>query len=194
MPRAFIAISLPAAVVSTLGAVRRAVLDVEPGWAREKWVAPENLHVTLLFLGDRCDEDLDALAARTADALRPIEPYRLRLDDLRAVPRPGSASMLWAGGSEGTGHTADMAEYVRHAAAFLDLPEERRPFATHVTLCRARRPRPVSGAALEAAQHVLDRAADRDLSVSVRAVTLVESTLTPRGPDYRQRVSIPVGE
>jgi 2'-5' RNA ligase len=193
VPRAFAALSLPAPVVSTLRTGRDALIDADPGWAHEKWVASGNLHVTLLFLGDVPDEDLDRLTANAEAALRSAEPYRLRLDDVRAVPRPRAASMLWAGATEGAGDTADVAERIRSAAAFLDLAEERRPFATHVTLCRARHPRPISGTALDAAQQALERAGDRGAIVSVHAVTLVESTLTPRGPVYRHRASIPIG-
>jgi 2'-5' RNA ligase len=193
MPRAFLAIELPLAVRSTLLECRDVMLAEDPAWRSEKWVAEQNLHVTLRFLGSVPDPACELVAERVALALSDLEPYRLRLDTLRVVPRARTASMLWVTASSGSEQTAQLAQRLAEATTFLDIPPETKPFSTHVTLVRARRPRRVSHDALDEMERHLARTDERSLSMSVREVTLIESTLTPRGPVYETMAVIPFG-
>jgi len=196
MPRAFLAISLPITVRSTLVAARDAFLEADPSWRGEKWVAEENLHITLRFLGNVPEPVCPHVAAAVRDAVAHLEPYRVRLESVRAIPRARSASLVWAAPRDAAhdiDETASLAETVARATSFLDFEPEGRRFKTHVTLCRARRPRRVDASALDAAEHVLNRSDDRGVSMSVREVTLFSSVLTPRGPVYEEIAIIPFG-
>lgn len=193
MPRAFFAISLPLAVRGTLAQCRNEFLTVDPTWRGEKWVANENLHVTLRFLGSVPEPACALVAERAAVALSDLEPYRLRLDVVRAIPRPRSASLVWVAASAGAEHTAELAERLAGASAFLDFEPDNRSFKTHATLVRARHPRRVSHEAIDAVEHCLHRADERAITMSVRDVTLYASTLTPRGPVYEELAIIPLG-
>ena len=193
MPRAFLAISLPIAVRSTLVSVRDAFLAVDPSWRGEKWVAEENLHITLRFLGNVPDAVCPHVTAAVRDAVAELEPFRMHLDSVRAIPRARSASLLWVAPRIGAEETAALAEIVARATSFLDFDPEGRSFKAHVTLCRARHPRRVDVSALDAAEHVLSRSDERGTSMSVREVTLFSSVLTPRGPVYEQLAIVPFG-
>lgn len=194
MPRAFIGIALPRSVKSTMLQCRDAYLDVDPDWRREKWVAEDNLHVTLRFLGNVDDQ----LCAHIPDALGAtvpaIERYRLHLGAARAVPRPRAASLLWVEATSGAPETADLAAVISETLAHLGFERDTRPFKTHVTLCRARRLRRASVPGLDAMDHVLNRSDERGVSLSVREATLFSSVLTPRGPVYEELGIIPLGE
>lgn len=194
MPRAFVAICPPLAMRGTLVACREAFLDADPAWRGEKWVADENLHVTVRFLGDVPEAGCGVLIERLHAAVHAAQPYRLRLDIARAIPRPRSASLLWVAASAGMEQTADVAARVADAVSYLDFEPDGRAFKTHLTLCRARHPRRVSPEALDEMERILHRANDRATSMSVREVTLFASTLTPRGPVYEQLAVIPLGE
>lgn len=193
MPRAFLAIALPIAVRCTLTCVREAYLGADPSWRSEKWVAEENLHITLRFLGNvpepACPHVTDAVRHAVAD----LDPFRLRLECVRAIPRARSASLLWVAPRADGEETAELAERVERATSFLDFQPDGRAFKSHVTLCRAREPRRADTAALDAAEHVLSRADERAASMSVREVTLYSSVLTPRGPVYEELAIIPFG-
>lgn len=193
MPRAFLAIALPIAVRSTLVAAREAFLTADPSWRGEKWVAEENLHITLRFLGNVPEPVCPHVTAAVRDAVADLEPYRLRLESVRAIPRARSASLVWAAPRVGAEETADLAERIARATSFLDFEPDGRAFKTHVTLCRARHPRRVDASALDAAEHVLSRCDERAVSMSVREVTLFSSVLTPRGPVYEERAIVPFG-
>jgi len=193
VPRAFFAIPMPLAVRDTLVACREAFVAQDPDWAGEKWVAPENLHITLRFLGSVPEPACDHAVERVGAILRDIEGFRLRLDVPRAIPQRRSASLLWVGPSEGGDETATLAERIATACRFLDFEPDGRGFRTHVTLCRARRPRRVPQTAFDEIERVLHRADERSLTVSVRQVTLYASTITPKGPVYTELARVPLG-
>jgi 2'-5' RNA ligase len=193
MPRAFLAIPLPLVVRSTFVNCRDAFVSHDSDWRDEKWVAEENLHVTLRFLGSVPDAACGTVADRVREALASVEPYRLRLDTVRAIPRPRSASLLWIAPGDGGAQTAQLADVIATAVEFLDFEPEGRAYKPHVTLCRARRPRRVHAGALDEIERVLARAQERETTVSVRQVTLFASTLTPRGPVYDELAIIPLG-
>lgn len=193
MPRAFLAIGVPLSLRGTLAQCREAYLRHDPTWRGEKWVADENLHVTLRFLGTVPDPACELVAERAALALADMEPYRLRLDVIRAIPRTRSASLLWIAPSAGAEETFELAERLVRATSFLDFEPDGRSFKTHVTLVRARHPRRVSHEALDEVEHCLHRADNRATTMSVHEVTLYGSTLTPRGPVYEELAVIPLG-
>jgi 2'-5' RNA ligase len=193
MPRAFLAIDLPMAVRATLEECRASIIDADPSWRGEKWVAPENLHITLRFLGSLHETACADVAARVAEAVAPVEPYRMRLDVVRAVPRLRAATMVWVGASTGIDETAGLAEAVARATSFLDFEPQGRAFKTHVTLSRARQTRRLAPSAIDEVERLLKRASERAVTVSVHEVTLYGSTLTPRGPVYDHLATMPLG-
>lgn len=193
MPRAFVAIPLPISMRSTFVTCRETFVAADPEWRGEKWVAEENLHVTLRFFGTVPDALVPAVADAVREAVADAEPYRLRLDVVRAVPRPRSASLVWVQPGAGGEETAALAETMAHATSFLQFEPQGHRFKTHVTLCRALHPRRVSPPALDAVEHLLRRSEERALAMSVRELTLFASTLTPRGPVYEELATIPLG-
>jgi len=178
---------------STLAACREAFVEADSEWRGEKWVAEENLHVTLRFLGIVPDALVPTVTDAVREAVAEVEPYRLRLDVVRAIPRPRSASLVWIQPTVGEDETALLAEAVAHATSFLEFQPQGHRFKTHVTLCRARRPRRVTPPSLDAVEHLLRRSEERSLAMSVREVTLFSSTLTPRGPVYEELAIVPLG-
>lgn len=193
MARAFLALTLPIALRSTLVTCREAFLGADPEWRTEKWVAEANLHVTLRFLGDVPDAVCPHVVDAVRSALGDVEAYRLRFDTARAIPRPRSASLVWVAPQSGSAETALLSARIASATSFLDFVPDGRAFKTHVTLSRARHPRRVRSDALDAAEHVLRRSDERGNSMSVREVTLYSSVLTPRGPVYEELAIIPFG-
>jgi 2'-5' RNA ligase len=182
--RLFLGLALPEPVRDMLAACRTAVARADPSWAREKWVAPENLHVTVRFLGELADADARLLQGRLSTAFQDAPAYTLRLDRPAAIPRPRAASMLWMEGSEGAEETAALVARADAAADGLaDSPDSRR-FRAHVTLCRARAPRPLAPHTLETLEFVARSGDDWARSMSVREVTLYSSVLTRSGPVY----------
>jgi 2'-5' RNA ligase len=179
--RSFVAIELSHPVRERLRKVRAELASRAPEWRDEKWVAENNLHLTLKFLGGLEDAQLAEMRTQLSVALAGVAPYALCVAGLKAVPALRRCSMVWARFSDDEGRCADLAWRVEGAVAAIGLPAEQRSFAPHVTLVRARRPRALDGATLTSVNAV---ARAQQISMSVRSATLFASTLTRTGPVY----------
>ena len=143
-------------------------------------MAPENLHVTLKFLGGideaRVPSVIDALRGAVGRHAR----FVIEIGELGAFPSATRARVLWAGVTGGDGALAALASTVDTALAGLGFPHEERAFSPHITLGRVREPRraPALGEALAAG------GARRFGRVAVNEITLMRSDLSPRGARY----------
>jgi RNA 2',3'-cyclic 3'-phosphodiesterase len=152
------------------------------------WVAPENFHITLKFLGGideaRVPPIVDALRAAAAGH----RAFALEIRGLGAFPAPTRPRVLWAGVTGGGEALMALAGAVDAALAGLGFEHEARAFAAHVTLARVREPRRVPPLA-----DAIDRAgAQRFGGPLIDHVALVRSDLSPRGARYTPLATIPL--
>jgi 2'-5' RNA ligase len=197
--RAFVAMRLPTPALDGLAAAGAEVRRRSPAWVGEKWVARDSLHVTLEFLGDRDADELDALAVALTAGPGSLPSFSYSLGTLRAVPSPRRASMLWAVPLEGSPAMERLARAVAEAGLEIGVPVPERPFTTHVTLARARRPLRIDPAALADAWDRTPGVSGKDpgkdpfRNLSGSEVTVFTSMLTRSGPVYETWARVPLG-
>jgi 2'-5' RNA ligase len=179
--RCFVGIPLPACVAEPVGRAAEAIRETDAAWRGEKWVREENLHVTLKFLGNLPEAESASLAEAVEDAVERHASFELALAGIHPIPQARRCRMLWLAFHDPNGACAALAECVSRVARAYGIDSDERPFSPHATLCRARRPKPVSRQALEVAENVLSSA---PAAMSVPSVTVFTSRLTPRGPIY----------
>lgn len=92
---------------------------------------PENLHMTLHFLGVAPEELIEPLIERVS-AL-PLDPFELTLDQYGYWQR---ARTLWLGVHETPPALAELARDIGRISHELGLPRDRRVFIPHMTLAR----------------------------------------------------------
>lgn len=159
-----------------------------------KWVVPENLHLTLQFLGDVAQNDLPGVSEAVGRAVADRPPFEISLRGANAFPHIGRPRTLWLGVDEGAESLSRLQQAVQSAVRKLGFPPENRPFHAHLTLGRVRRPSP-------ALQHLTPRLrAQQDFSAGhspVEQVVVFASYLDRHGPTYqtlhRAPLSGPVG-
>ncbi len=100
-----------------------------------RWVPPENLHVTVRFLGPVRPEQVDEVVAAAGAAAATVGPFRTRLDGVGAFPSPARARVLWAGLDDRPGRMAGLALALDAAFAPAFRPEVR-AFRPHLTVGR----------------------------------------------------------
>lgn len=132
--RVFFALWPPPAVRDALAALA----DECASRARGRVVARDNLHATLVFLGEIPPPAVSAVA-EAADGV-PVEPFGLRIDRIGFWRRPG---IVWAGTRESPPALLEMVQALQGRLARLGFAPDERPFQLHVTLMRRapRRPR-----------------------------------------------------
>jgi 2'-5' RNA ligase len=175
--RSFVAVSiseeirkLAGAFVETLG---REVHGV-------RWVKPENLHLTLKFLGDVSEGQLPELKTALDGAAGHHRPFSLGFGGAGVFPPRGRPRVVWIDLAAGAGEMAALQADVEGGLEPLGFPPEGRPFSPHLTIGRAGKsgdPRALSSAL----------AAAGDISWGecvVDRVHLMRSDLFPTGPRY----------
>jgi 2'-5' RNA ligase len=190
--RAFLGIELTPDVRQTLTLCCDAMRHASVPWRAEKWVAEQNFHVTLKFLGTVPETALPEIERAASRACEQTGEYPLTLGAVTAVPRLRAASMLWGTASDGAEETRALAAELERRLSAVGFARSDTPFKTHITLVRARRPREISFDALDVANRLLFAADERETRMSVRGITLYSSTLTPRGPVYEELSFIPL--
>ncbi len=173
--RLFIAINLPDAVRRELqGAI--GVLQKE-GIAA-KWVRPDNLHITLKFLGDVDSARVPGMVRILAEAARRMTPFSCQLDGFGIFPPRGRSRILYV--------ATDQQERLKALADTLEeqlLPcgfcKEGR-FKSHITLARFRQT-----AAGRVRCSALPPVPFRS-RIQIAGCSLMESILTPAGARYRE--------
>lgn len=175
--RAFVAILLPDTVRAALGVE---IERLRTFGRNVSWVAPDNLHVTLKFLGNVEPARLDDAVSALTVAAAAVAPFELAIVGLGAFPSPTRPRVLWAGLAAGADAAAKLARSVDSALAGHGFPPEDRPFAGHVTLGRVREPRgdPRLASALTAG------AGHRFGGLPVDRFALMRSDLSSRGAHY----------
>lgn len=154
--------------------------ELQPHAADMKWVAPENTHWTLQFLGDVEDTALSAVCDAVSGAVRDFEPFGLTARGAGAFPSVDRPRTLWIGAAEGSDDMIALQSAVEAALADLGFHGENRRYVPHLTLGRAgrrRNPRTLADVLREFAQY------DAAGSV-VEEVVVYGSQLNCDGPKY----------
>ncbi|MFW6080373.1 MAG: RNA 2',3'-cyclic phosphodiesterase [Desulfosalsimonas sp.] len=183
--RAFIAVALP-------GRVKKSLKELQEGlWQfgiRMKYTDPENIHLTLKFLGDIRAEDAEAIGGRLSAVTAEHAPMELFAKGMGVFPGIRRARVLWTGVAGQTEMLGRLQKEVEEAMAAMNFEKENRRFTGHLTLGRFKGksdPELLADAVREFGGFASD-AFDAD------SLHLFESILTPGGPVYRILSSHPL--
>ncbi len=187
--RAFIAVELPEAVKQELAALQRG-LAVEPA-AGIKWVSPNGIHLTLKFLGQAAPGQIEAVGAALAAAVEAVPAFELGLSGLGAFHNLRRMNVVWCGLSGGLDRLAELQRAVEARVSVLGFPAENRAFSPHLTLARLRDD-VTPEARLALAKKLAATKFEPGLKIPVVEVSLMQSTLLPRGAEYRRLASFPL--
>jgi 2'-5' RNA ligase len=184
--RLFVALEIPEVVRGEVARRLEAVRDRLPP---ARWVDPEAIHLTLVFLGEIEPVRFAALTAALERASAPHPPLALALADGGTFPPRRPARVAWVGVEAGPGLAALQADVERAAVAAGGIAPEDRPYHPHVTLARC------SEAWPRAAIETFGAAFAGPLGAPFTAseVALIESRLGQGGARYRTAARFPLG-
>ena len=126
--RLFIALALPGPVRAALVALAQPL----PGVA---WTRPEQLHLTLRFLGDVPEEKIENVGAQLAAVH--VEPFLLPVEGVGVFPPKAPPRIVWIGVGHGHPRLHQLRQRMDDALLAAGLAElDVRMFHPHVTLAR----------------------------------------------------------
>jgi 2'-5' RNA ligase len=132
--RAFIAIEMPTPVVDI---VRQSQEVLRRGGVHLRWVRPENVHLTLRFLGDISTEAIDGIRFALERLAMEIQSFSLRIKGAGVFPGASRPRVLWLGFEEQI-HLLEIYGKLSSLLSEQGIPEEKRPFKGHLTIGRAK--------------------------------------------------------
>ncbi len=134
--RLFVALEIPSAVRENLATLiaELGAADAPSSKNKARWVRPENLHVTMKFIGHVEADKLDPIHAALAE-VRLGQPVELRFRGLGFFPNDKRPRVFWAG-IEASPNLAPVAAEIDKRLEKLGIPRETREFAPHLTLAR----------------------------------------------------------
>ena len=148
--RIFIAINLPESVKNELLAYQNRWPEVPA-----RWTKPENLHITLEFIGNVSDQELEDIKKKTREKVSKQKPFVIKLSRIVYGPlrlRSGQAPrMIWA---TGDGHHITLARLREWEFQKIE-PEDRPEINEEISF-----------------------------EIPVNSVEIMESKLKPKGAEY----------
>lgn len=110
---------------------------IKSNYQSGKWVPKENLHITMLFLGEVEKEKLGLVEASMEEAIKGINSFQLWLEGLGVFPNEKNPKILWAGVRGDSDELKKLYSQLLHAAQKKGIPFDAKPHYTpHVTLAR----------------------------------------------------------
>lgn len=165
-------------------ALRKELVDVDRG---VRAVRPEQLHLTLRFLGDTDEGLVDGLRNVMEGAVAGVAPLTLAFKGVGAFPNARKPRVVWIG-LEGAEPLMEIAGKLEEGAVSLGFAPERRGFRPHATVARIKQLRRRGRLS-----SLLDRWKGSEFGVmEVRSIELKRSQLLPEGAVHTTVLSVPL--
>jgi RNA 2',3'-cyclic 3'-phosphodiesterase len=176
--RVFCAIELPSLVIEKISEhimrLRAAAPDSPASWSR-----PENVHLTLKFIGEIGQNRVADLSQAAAAAVAGFSPFEILIKNTGSFPKQGTPRVFWIGVDDYSEKLKQLQGKLEDECVQLGFAKEARTFNPHLTIARGRKPR---GARALAAAHKEMGFAPTE--VSVRELTVIRSELSSAGSNY----------
>lgn len=176
--RTFIAIDCGPAIRARIDGVQEDLARVCP---EVKWVEKENLHLTLLFLGEVDNREIPDVCKAVANGLKDLPPFELSVEGTGCFPNLRRPRTLWIGVRKGSAEVkAVHAALEKQLLALGCYRREERAFTPHITVGRVKSDGPMDKLAEALIKHQDWQAGE----TTVSEVLVMSSQLTSKGPTY----------
>ena len=174
--RTFICFELPGTVHNQIQSIQE---QLKPKHDGVRWVNPENIHLTLAFLGHIEPGQVDHVLTAVQTACEPINPFTVTLQGTGAFPDFKRPRVFWMGIHDPDGKLLRCHDHIVHELERAGFPGEKRSYSPHLTLGRVKNSRGISAVSAE-----LESMHPEPLSVDAREVVVMQSKMHPSGAVY----------
>ena len=184
--RTFIALELPPAVISLLHKVQQ---DLKRMNIRARWARPENIHITLKFLGDINPGDIDKIGAAMTAAAIEFPPVTLTVRGIGVFPGIKRPRVIWVGLGGDIRSLLSLQSRLEQELAGAGFPKDKRSFKAHLTLGRIKQSAGPAVIRRMISQHATLNSDD----FTCNQVILFKSDLKPSGAVYSKLKQTRIG-
>ncbi len=159
--------------------IREFIDEVERTGAPLNMVDPNDIHMTIKFLGDTEEETIDEITEKVKFVLDSFDPFEIEIKGTGAFPHMGFMKVVWVG-AEGTSELEDMAHRVEEELVPVGFSRDDREFSPHITVARVK-----GGKNKEQLRSVIEDYEDTHFTTKrVNKLTLKKSILKKSGAEY----------
>jgi len=182
--RAFVALELSPEIKQAIAEYLQPLRKLSD---KVRWVKPENIHLTLKFLGDTPTKQIEAISGTLEEISHHYAPISVEIAGAGSFPNSRRPRVLWIGLDDPSGEISAFASEVDRQLQAFGFAREKREFSPHLTLGRVK-----DGNIRE----VLDFLRDNPwppARVKLAACTFMKSDLQRSGAVYSPLAVIPFG-
>jgi len=144
-----------------------------------KIVEPQNIHITLKFLGDTPEKKFEQIEQIIKDSVKGIEAFNIKLNGTGVFPNKNYIRVVWIGIKD-IEKLMTIARNVDEKISALGFKKEKRDFSAHLTVGRVKTAKN---------KHLLLKKIEeyKDFNFGIQEVKYIKlkkSDLTPKGPIY----------
>jgi len=185
--RTFIAFTVPEVQRTRLGRLQGLIA---PDLPRARWVEPKMFHVTLAFLGDVPDNDLNTVCRAVLEGSKGFKPFTVNLQSLGAFPEAARPRVVWVGlAGPGLDTLGRLQQSIVRAVGEVGYPPEDNRFTPHLTLGYIKSKRGEDVDITPLIPHYRTWSAG---NFEVASIFTFSSTQTPEGPAYMTLAAAPL--
>lgn len=186
--RAFIAIDLTPAIRTELSRISSR-LKKEIGTA-VRWVPSQNIHITLKFLGDVSEVNIELLCHLLKNEASRHQPFELHVGDLSAFPSPSRPRVIWVG-VHAPPDLASLQKAIDNETQHLGYASEDKAFSPHLTIGRVSQH--ATHEEIKRITETLKQTTALSVgAIEVDAICLFRSDLNPEGAQYTRLYTAPL--
>ena len=173
--RTFISVELPKDIQNAIGDY---VDNIRGLLNNVKWVSPHNLHLTIKFLGEVKETELESLSECVEKTASYFSPFVMGFSDIGFFPSRKNPKVIWIGADGGEHNLLDLFQELEHNLEDLGYDREARMFSPHLTIGRVKRYNKIV---------IPENLPDfKPVKFQVKSIAFIRSTLTPQGPIYEK--------
>jgi len=182
--RGFIAVEVP-----VTDQILQFQQDIKKTDANVKLVEPENIHITLKFLGDTPITQIDAIEEIMNKSVATTQKHTIKLESTGVFPNENYIKVIWIGMNQSE-KIAEIANTLNQQCTQIGVKKDKRGFSAHLTIGRMKSAR--------GKEQIVDLLRNYEESlfaeIPVDKILLKKSTLTPKGPIYETLKTVPLQE
>ena len=157
-----------------------------------KWVEPENLHLTIKFLGEVPEKKIEQIKSLIKETLDDFKSFQIGVEKMGMYPNAQKPRVIWLG-ITGAEPLKDIHKMLESQLQKADIQPDKRSFSPHLTIARIRRNADVQS--VKEIGETLSKFRVGSLGTcAVNHIVLYKSELTPQGPIYTPLLSSPLNK
>jgi len=183
--RTFICIEIPEAIKDRIGELQRDLRGMD---ARISWVKPENIHLTLKFLGDVPQSRIESIKRAAERAAGSSSLFEIEARGAGCFPSPRNPRVLWVGLSHLPDELKRLHAKIEDELSREGFAREQKKFSPHLTIGRIRSPQNTSLVAEK-----LIAGGFEPVRFQANEIIVMRSDLDPSGSIYTPQAVMKLG-